>query len=70
MPRPLPPPPTASLDLEGRKKGKRSTEAKIVSAASTSCNDVFLAPKLVSKFPATGLELAYVIYNLSHDHKS
>lgn len=64
--RALPPLPTVSVDLEGSGKSKRSTEGKKASAATISspgsCNNVFLAPKLVSKLPATGQDLAYVVY--------
>lgn len=50
-PRALPPLPTVSVDLEGSGKSKRSKEGKNASAATisspASCNNVFLAPKLV-----------------------
>lgn len=53
-PRPLPPPPTVSVDLEGRKRSTegRKAVAAVTSSSVSSCNEEFLPPKVVSKLPA------------------
>lgn len=53
-PRPLPPPPTLRVDLEGRKRSAedRNAVAATTSSSVGSCNDEFLPQKVVRKLPA------------------